>query len=472
MFRGPVRLAVCMALSCALIFAVAGSAAAQISGGGDTGNGTGNGTNNGTAGNGAAAGVTVDADGLVKTIIVPGNKRLNKQRLAAIQKELTEDLTKFSPLRKVSLVRLEQACAEFAETQKHVTPDMQYLAGLQRIDYVFVFPESHDIVIAGPAEGFAEDGAGRTVGLTTGRPPLRLDDLMVALRAVNRGDDVGCSIDARPENLAKFKQYQASHSGAASAAVGKKRFAQMAKILGNQKVTIWGVPQDSHFARTMVEADYFMKKISIGQLQLRVRGFKTHLSMVGPGDDMANRWWFAPLYEPFQASDDGNAYKISGPRAQLFAENEIVTADGKRIGVGTKAASTDRYANHFTEKFPELAEAVPAFAELQTLFDLLTVSALIEKQGLAERIGWSMSLFLDDQRGTVAKWNVPRDVPTSVAYKRTRGRMLIGMVGGGVMIDPRRTLEAVAIEEGDESLIEKQTAAEEAELPAGRWWWD
>ena len=40
------------------------------------------------------------------------------------------------------------------------------------------------------------------------------------------------------------------------------------------------------------------------------------------------------------------------------------------------------------------------------------------------------------------------------------------------MIDPRRTLEAVAIEEGDESLIEKQTAAEEAELPAGRWWWD
>ncbi len=69
---------------------------------------------------------------------------------------------------------------------------MQYLAGLQRIDYVFVFPEAHDIVIAGPAEGFAEDGAGRTVGLTTGRPPLRLDDLMVALRAVKRGDDVGC----------------------------------------------------------------------------------------------------------------------------------------------------------------------------------------------------------------------------------------------------------------------------------------
>ena len=467
MLRGTIRSTTLFVLSWALVFAVVAPAPAQTSG-----NGNNNGTNNNNNNNGAAAGVTVSAEGLVETVVAKPNKRLDQQRQAAAREKLTDDLVTFNPLRKVSLVRLEKAYEELNRAETQVTPDMQYLAGLQRIDYVFVYPQSRDIVIAGPAEGFAEDGAGRTVGLTTGRPPLRLDDLMVAFRAVNRGEDVGCSIDARAENLAKFKAYQASHSGASSAAVARKRFDEMAKILGNQKVSIWGVPPDSHFARTMVEADYFMKKISIGQLRIRVKGFKTHLSMVGPGDDMANRWWFAPLYEPFQATADGNAFQISGPRAQLYAENEVVTADGKRTGVGIKAASTDRYAKHFTEKFPELAEAVPAFAELQTLFDLLTVAALIQQHGLAERVDWPMSLFLDEQRGVIAKCNVPRDVATTVAYKRSRRRTLIAMVGGGVMIDPRETLQAVRVEEGGEALGAKLADADEPEVPAGRWWWD
>ena len=64
--------------------------------------------------------------------------------------------------------------------------DQKSIEDLQRIDYVFVFPESKDLVIAGPAEGFAADSTGRVVGVTTGRPPLRLDDLMVALRALER----------------------------------------------------------------------------------------------------------------------------------------------------------------------------------------------------------------------------------------------------------------------------------------------
>ena len=51
--------------------------------------------------------------------------------------------------------------------------DIQYLGGLQRIDYLFVLPDTKDIVIAGPAEGFANDAVGRAVGITTGRPPLR-----------------------------------------------------------------------------------------------------------------------------------------------------------------------------------------------------------------------------------------------------------------------------------------------------------
>ena len=47
---------------------------------------------------------------------------------------------------------------------------MLCLAGLLRLRYVFVYPDSGDIVIAGAAEGWVRNLSGRVVGLTTGRP--------------------------------------------------------------------------------------------------------------------------------------------------------------------------------------------------------------------------------------------------------------------------------------------------------------
>ncbi len=44
---------------------------------------------------------------------------------------------------------------------------MKALAGLTKIDYVLLYPESNEIVIAGPAEGFVEDSTGRVVGIET-----------------------------------------------------------------------------------------------------------------------------------------------------------------------------------------------------------------------------------------------------------------------------------------------------------------
>ena len=39
------------------------------------------------------------------------------------------------------------------------------LAGLQRLQYVFFYPQQNDIVIAGPAEGWLEDAAGHLTQL-------------------------------------------------------------------------------------------------------------------------------------------------------------------------------------------------------------------------------------------------------------------------------------------------------------------
>ena len=42
---------------------------------------------------------------------------------------------------------------------------MLNLAGLTRLEYVFCMPDTKDIVIAGPAEGWAPDSSGRIRGI-------------------------------------------------------------------------------------------------------------------------------------------------------------------------------------------------------------------------------------------------------------------------------------------------------------------
>ena len=62
---------------------------------------------------------------------------------------------------------------------------MLTLAGLQRVRYVFVYPESGDLVLAGPAGDWKVDD-GRIVAKDTLDPVVRLDDLLVLMR---RGPD-------------------------------------------------------------------------------------------------------------------------------------------------------------------------------------------------------------------------------------------------------------------------------------------
>ncbi len=59
---------------------------------------------------------------------------------------------------------------------------MQVLAGLRRIRYVFVYPESGDLVLAGPAGDWTTGPESGVWRVETGQPVVRLDDLVVVFR--------------------------------------------------------------------------------------------------------------------------------------------------------------------------------------------------------------------------------------------------------------------------------------------------
>src|SRR5205814_2156863 len=115
--------------------------------------------------------------------------------------KLDHDVAKSSALRKVSLTRLERLMQKRLENAQGVDDVMKNLAGLTRVEYVFCYPESGDIVLAGPAEAWAEAPSGRMQGVMTGRPVIELQDLIVALRAFPAGGKtknsplIKCSID-------------------------------------------------------------------------------------------------------------------------------------------------------------------------------------------------------------------------------------------------------------------------------------
>ncbi len=83
------------------------------------------------------------------------------------------------------------------------------MAGLQRIEYVFVDHENEDIVIAGPAEPWTVRDDGSVVGKVSGGSTMRLADLMVAFQSLEsaRREGISCSIEPTAEGRRRLQQF-------------------------------------------------------------------------------------------------------------------------------------------------------------------------------------------------------------------------------------------------------------------------
>lgn len=444
---------------------------AQIGGGGGIGGGNNN-VNN--------AGITIDANGLV-TRSKPKyrTRQLAMRKMEAFTKDnVNAEVATSSELRKVSLVQLEKECERLLDAGEDFPLEVQYLAGLHQINYVFVYPEANDIVIAGPAEAFAPDHEDRMVGLNTGRPCLRIDDLVVALRAIREGQTIGCSIDPDNDRLAQMQDYvRQTSSRPTSASAARRRFTTMSKILGHQTVRIEGIPADTHYAAAMLEADYRMKLISLGLEKPGVRGLRSHLSMLRPGGNSMQRWWFVPLYDAFYTTDSRDAFELRGQRIQLSAQEEVISSSGARSDAAFTRVSTKGWAKLFTDHVEELAEVSGAFAELQNLVDVAIICALMQNEQFFERADWQANLFRDVDRFPIPKSNVPKHVHSVANSQNARGGYVMGLVGGGVTIRPFATIRTVGTEAKPEQRIESIRKSSSAETEAKTdetivWWWD
>jgi hypothetical protein len=424
-------------------------------------------------------GVYVDARGLLRQAATE-SKTLDLVRREATRATGPRDAARTSGLRKVSLPRLERAMQLAWMEGRPPDEAMRYLAGLHRIEYVLVYPDCGELIVAGPAGDWIHTDEGWTLNKETRSPVIQLDDLVVLLRRAKGGEGpFGCAIKPRRENLERTQQLlQESAKQPLRISQRAEWLERVRDSVGRQDIEVFGIDPHSRAARILVEADYHMKLIGIGREDgtLGVPSYMDLLAERGGQDAKLDvlRWWFAMHYDAVRSNASGDAFQFVGQAVKLLSENELLTARGERIQTGKAEELNRAFAAGFTKNFALLAQKYPIYGELRNVFDLALVAHLLEQQGLADQVAWSAMHWSDPRRFSVAHERVPREVESVANYQKTSRGLFTAVVGGGVHADPPLwfTPEHAAEDRQGELGYVRGDSAAKPQLPADAWWWD
>jgi hypothetical protein len=419
--------------------------------------------------NRSVGGVTISAEGVLRQPTAK-DMLLDREQMLKFAEKIPAEWNAATELRMISLRGLEEALAQAAgKSIEELPQDIRYLAGIQRLKYVFVFPEAKDIVLAGPGEGWKVDDKGNVVGVTTGRAVLHLEDLMLALRTVDnarQGTGITCSIDPTPEGRKRLDQFLAKQ-GTMNAGVTEG----VEKALGEQVITLTGVPTTSRFARTMVASDYRMKRMAMQLEKAPVAGLPSFIEMLVKSnarvDNMMPRWWLACDYEPLAKSEDGLAWELRGRGVKVMTEDELIGTDGSVKQTGKVNPIAQKWSDTMTAKYDELSVKDPVFGDLRNIMDMAVIAALISKEQMESKASLSLTHLVNAKEAVKENaYPTPKKVDTQCSAIK-RGKEWVITASGGVDINSWEiaSKNVVDAKVGD---VQRQAATR----PADRMIWD
>ncbi len=419
----------------------------------------------------SVGGVMIDAEGAVRAASIDEKQQLGKLLREAV-KLPQGDLAEAAELRMVSLKGLQQAIRQHQASGEAIPEAIEFLAGLQRIEYVFVDTVNQDLVIAGPAEPWVLREDGSVVGKMSGNATLRLEDLIVAIRSVEsaRNGGISCSIEPTEEGrlrLQKLLRNVKLQPGQNPASLEPA----MREAFGPQQVLLTGVPSDTHYARTLVAADFEMKRVAMNLVDSQVAGLSSYLQLAknaGHGASHNPRWWMACNYDALTRSEDSLAWKISGQGVKTLTEQDIVNDDGSVTESGRVDKLAQKWADLMTEKYTELAQRMPVFGDLRNIIDMTVVATLIVQERLGERAGIDLAVLSGTEDAIeLATYPAPKSIQPQCSFIRGRSGWVV-TASGGVDVN---AFSVVENQTTDNSIADvRQTALTRDD--ATRWWWN
>lgn len=420
----------------------------------------------------SVGGVIIDGSGAVRDASI-AEKRELADLIRAQMDPIEGDLQQPSELRLVSLKGLQQAVADAAG--EALPADIEYMAGLTRIEYVMVDAENQDIVIGGPAEPWTVGDDGSVVGKQSGHATMRLADLAIAMRSLEKAsaEGISCSIEPTPEGRRKLQlmlrrvQLRPGQNPAMLEESMKEAF-------GPQMIHLTGIAQDSRYARTMVAADFEMKRVAMGLTRSGVEGLPSYIEMsrnASHGSGQNPRWWMACDYEDLVRSEDGLTWKLSGNRVKTLTEQDLIDQDGSAKSSGKKDRIAQAWADKMNQHLATLSAKMPIFSELQNVMDMTVLATLIRQEGLAQKAGLDLSVLAGDADGEtspiqLAAYEVPRSVSPQCSFIRGK-RGWIVTASGGVDINAFEVVEKQKVQDSIKDSVATKLADK-----SDRWWWN
>ena len=192
-----------------------------------------------------------------------------------------------------------------------------------------------------------------------GRPAMDADVLTAALQTVYRtGNPPFVSLDPDPENP-----------------------------YGPQRVRTGGMPQaviDSEFGSILLDADYDMKRIGLGELKVRTPGFRSWYDLILESRDAPDgyrRFWLSPL--PALAGD----VLVSGPvvlfESRVQVQTERMKEAGELLAPSGEVGRQDQdAAEELTTHYEEIESETPSFARLHVAVDAAKLAAILRFRGV------------------------------------------------------------------------------------------
>lgn len=273
-----------------------------------------------------------------------------------------------------------------------LTDVMKNLNGIGYLEGFIIDPDMNDIILVGQR--------------SETRPSLRLDDLVLNLR---KGDGFRqyayCSLDPLPSDVESLESLFRSVGSANSKDEMKRMYENLQSNMGPQQVVVDGVPENSRYAHIMINADYHMKKMSQGhithpgvtsylemcmnQIKSPQTGVRSPLYSGG-----MSRFWFSvdEIGPSFVVGD--NIVWLENCPIVLLTEKQNSTAEGQLYDVDTDDPLAIEFARSFTTKFPELANEIPEYADLENLYRLEAVLRSLKMHKLTSKTGINFNSFI------------------------------------------------------------------------------
>jgi hypothetical protein len=391
--------------------------------------------NNNNGRQSVVGGIRIDASGMVQNVSIEDRQA----EVSKVREQILGGVGAFAEagkLRMVSLKGVQAAMLDSAKTGKPLAEEISLLGGLTRIEYVLAYPESNDIVLAGPSENWTVGIDGTLVGIESKQPVIYLEDFLVAFRSMAPDSQrtISCSIDPTAEGA---RNLQRVLDGIPRNANPVALEPAMKQAFGPQQISLTGVDASSRVARILVAADYRMKSYGMNLVEAPVKGLPSYVELISNKSIKSpqNRWWMACDYKPIEQAADGLSWRISGPGIKTLTEQEAVAKDGTFKQSGKTDPSAVRWANLFTDKLNEISKHEPVFGMLRNVMDCSVASALIHSRELAAKTGCDLSVLSGTTESLpLARLDTPKTLEPQCSFLKTAGGWIV-TASGGVLID-------------------------------------